>query len=302
VRLKQRSATDAENFLAAISSDNSTETLSAAANAGQMNQRGVTNLPAWMLQESGGVAGEQVNRANARSPSPPPSNEIKVPPPKRPETDAFSNSHVHSQATAAGQSSAERSGDRVGERGISNLPAWMTQDGASAASGNEVSTAATESSAVCAPPPPLSEIKIPVPKTAAEAAVSFPLLSMAAKRDRMEEVNDSSAKRPRESTSAVVFQEVAMLLQDTEVGSTGEQQHLDAVLSKAMKSDHALRSVSCVECISAVFVLSCMSDAHTTLQAITAVLQVHRSLATAHLIRTLAVLRCHLFQFAAFIF
>jgi hypothetical protein len=70
---------------------------------------------------------------------------------------------------------------------------------------------------------------------------------MAAKRDRMEEGNDSSAKRPRESTSAVVFQEVAMLLQDAEVGTTGEQQHLDAVLSKAMKSDHALRSVSFVE-------------------------------------------------------
>jgi hypothetical protein len=212
-----------------------------------------------MLQESGGVASEQVHRADARSPSPPSSSGIKVPPPKRLETDTFKNSPVNSQATAAGLSSAERGGDRVGERGISNLPAWMTQDGASAASGNQPSTAAKESSAVCPPPPPLNEIKIPVPKTAAEAAASFPLLSMAAKRDRMEEGNDSSAKRPRESTSAVVFQEVAMLLQDAEVGTTGEQQHLDAVLSKAMKSDHALRSVSFVEYLSDVclFRLAC---------------------------------------------
>ena len=251
LRLKQRSATDAENFLAALSSDNSAAT-STVTSANNVNERGVSNLPAWMSQEGGGATSEKTTGANKNSPSPPPSSGIKVAPPKRSEMDAINNIPSGPLTTAAGPVSADRSSDRLGERGISNLPAWMTQDAASAAAGIEAAAAGIEgasSDTIPAPTVALSEIKIPVPRTAAEAAVAFPLLSLAAgaKRDRVGGASDTaadSAKRPRESSAAALFQEVAMLLLDSEADASAEQQNLEALLSKVVRADDALRSVS----------------------------------------------------------
>jgi hypothetical protein len=244
LRLKQRSATDAENFLAALSSDNSAAT-STVTSANNVNERGVSNLPAWMSQEGGGATSEKTTGANKNSPSPPPSSGIKVAPPKRSEMDAINNIPSGPLTTAAVPVSADRSSDRLGERGISNLPAWMTQDAASAAAGIEGASSDT----IPTPTVALSEIKIPVPRTAAEAAVAFPLLSLAAgaKRDRVGGASDTaadSAKRPRESSAAALFQEVAMLLLDSEADASAEQQNLEALLSKVVRADDALRSVS----------------------------------------------------------
>ena len=238
VSLKRRLAEDTDQFLAALST---TPSSTATTVAGQVNQRGVSNLPAWMLQEGGTTNITQPGRDDARSPSPPLSSGVKVPPPKRSEPEALTQSH----STAPGAANSDRSGDHVGERGISNLPAWMTQDASSAAKENfAVVTSAP-------PPPSLSEIKIPVPKTAAEAAVSFPSLSRAAaageKRDRVDDVGSGSvvgnAKRPRES-SAALMQEVAMLLQDSEVEAACEPQLLETLTSSIVKSGDGLRSVS----------------------------------------------------------
>ncbi len=198
-----------------------------------------------MSQEGGGAASEQTTSANKHSASPPPSSGIKVAPPKRLEIDAIISSPSGAQTTAAGPVSADRSSDRVGERGISNLPAWMTQDATSAAAVIEDTSSDTVPKSTAA----LSEIKIPVPKTAAEAAVAFPLLSLAAgaKRDRVSGAGDcaaDSAKRQRESSAAALFQEVAMLLLDAEADASAEQQHLEALFSKAVTADDALRSVS----------------------------------------------------------
>jgi hypothetical protein len=130
----------------------------------------------------------------------------------------------------------------------------MTQGAEAGASVTAAAAAASvtaAAAAACAPPPlAFSDIKIPAPKTAAEAVVSFPLLSLAAaagaKRDREDAVDGSASatKRPRESTAAAMFQEVAMLLQDAEVEATGEQQHLEVLISRAVQSGEGLRSVS----------------------------------------------------------
>ena len=249
-RLKLRSATDAENFLAALSSDIVSTTSSVtAATANQVNQRGVSNLLAWMSQEVSSGASDQTNCATVLSSSPQPSSGIKVPPPKRLDADAANNSPARAQTTAACAVGADRSSERMGERGVSNLPAWMTQDAASAAAVSEDSNCVAVSSAMgAAAIVRLNEIKIPVPKTAAEAAVAFPLLSQAAaasgKRDRVDEVSDGSAKRARASSAADMFHEVAMLLQDAEVEGTGEQQQLEDFISKAVRADDGLRRVS----------------------------------------------------------
>ena len=198
-----------------------------------------------MSQDGGTSAVAQAERTESTLSSPPPPGEFKVPPPKRVETGALNDGPSPAQAAAACASSSDKIGDRVGERGVSNLPAWMTQG---AEAGASVTAAAA---AACAPPPlAFSDIKIPAPKTAAEAAVSFPLLSLAAasgaKRDREDAVDGSASatKRPRESTAAAMFQEVAMLLQDAEVEATGEQQHLEVLISRAVQSGEGLRSVS----------------------------------------------------------
>ena len=250
VSLKRRLAEDTDQFLAALSS---TPSSTATAVAGQVNQRGVSNLPAWMLQEGGTTNITQPGRDGAHSPSPPLSSGVKVPPPKRSEPEALTQSH----STAPGAANSDRSGDHVGERGISNLPAWMTQDASSAAKENSAVVTSAPS------PPLLSEIKIPVPKTAAEAAVSFPSLSRAAaageKRDRVDDVGGGSvvcnAKRPRESSAALMMQEVAMLLQDSEVEAACEPQLLETLTSNIVKSGDGLRSVSRVCVFSAVVFL-----------------------------------------------
>lgn len=257
LRLKQRSAADAENFLAALSTNNSdTSSSGIGTNAGQLNQRGVSNLPAWMMQESGSSVTAQTDRADESLQSPPPSSRLKVPPPKRSEAEALNESPPPGQATAAPMAISDKCGDRVGERGISNLPAWMTQDAASAAGTSQAEGVAVASAAVCTPPPPpLSEIKIPVPKTAAEAAAAFPLLSLAssagAKRDRADlvetAISGGSSKRKRESNASVMFQEVAMLLQDAELDASGEQVRLENLISNVVQSgDGLLSAISAV--------------------------------------------------------
>jgi hypothetical protein len=287
VSLKRRLAEDTDQFLAALSSTNSsTPSSTAAAVSGQVNQRGVSNLPAWMLQEGGSTTLAQPGRDGARSPSPPLSSGVKVPPPKRSEPEALTQSH----STALGAPSSDRSSDHIGERGISNLPAWMTQDASSAAKENEGASSAVMTS--LPPPPPLSEIKIPVPKTAAEAAVSFPSLSRAAaageKRERVDDGGGGSvvgnAKRPRESSAALMMQEVAMLLLDSEVEAACEPQLLETLTSNIVKSGDGLRSVSrfCVFFTCVFFVRVCddtltrqtTSFVLTYMQAISAVLQV----------------------------
>ena len=252
VRLQRRSAADAETFLAALSSDTPGTAPAATAlvppsssKPGQANERGISNLPAWMVQEGGSSASAQTECAGARSPSPPPSMGVKVPPPKVLET---VNNSPAAQSTAAGQATVDRSGDRVGERGLSLLPAWMVQEGASAAGSNQGASSAALSAAPLAPPS--SEIKIPVPKTAVEAAASFPLLSLAAaagaKRDRIDEADSGGVggKRPRQSSAAAMFQEVAMLLQDAEVEAGGDQQRLEVLISSVVKSGDGVRNVS----------------------------------------------------------
>lgn len=205
-------------------------------------------MPAWMSQD-GTSAVAQADRAESTLSSPPPPSEFKVPPPKRAETSTLNEGPPPAQAAAACASNSDKIEERVGERGVSNLPAWMTQ-GAEAGA-NQGASVTAAAAAACAPPPlASSDIKIPVPKTAAEAAVSFPLLSLAAaagaKRDREEAVDGSASatKRPRESTAAAMFQEVAMLLQDAEVEATGEQQHLEVLVSRVVQSGEGLRSVS----------------------------------------------------------
>jgi hypothetical protein len=259
LRLKQRSAADAENFLAALSTNNSdTSSSGIGTNAGQLNQRGVSNLPAWMMQESGSSVTAQTDRADESLQSPPPSSRLKVPPPKRSEAEALNESPPPGQATAAPMAISDKCGDRVGERGISNLPAWMTQDAASAAGTSQAEGVAVASAAVCTPPPPpLSEIKIPVPKTAAEAAAAFPLLSLAssagAKRDRADlvetAISGGSSKRKRESNASVMFQEVAMLLQDAELDASGEQVRLENLISNVVQSGDGLLSVRRFYCL-----------------------------------------------------
>ena len=207
-----------------------------------------------MSQDGGTSAVAQAERTESTLSSPPPPGEFKVPPPKRVETGALNDGPSPAQAAAACASSSDKIGDRVGERGVSNLPAWMTQGAEAGASVTAAAAAASvtaAAAAACAPPPlAFSDIKIPAPKTAAEAAVSFPLLSLAAasgaKRDREDAVDGSASatKRPRESTAAAMFQEVAMLLQDAEVEATGEQQHLEVLISRAVQSGEGLRSVS----------------------------------------------------------
>jgi hypothetical protein len=263
LRLKQRSAVDAENFLAALSSDkNETAAPASGTSAVQINQRGVSNLPAWMSQDGGNVAASaHPDRTEAPAPSPPPPSGFKVPPPKRVEADALSDSPPRGRAAVAhSASAADRS---TGERGVSNLPAWMTQDTASAAAtGAGESVIATASASCAPPPPPTSEIKVPVPKTAAEAAAAFPLLSLAAsaggKRDRADSAecasSSSSFKRLRENSAADMFQEVALLLQDTESGASSEQQRLEILISNVVQSDDGLRNVRC--CSFRTFLLS----------------------------------------------
>jgi len=246
VRLQQRSAADAENFLAALSSDPIPAASAAAAappsssKPSQVSERGISNLPAWMVQEGGSSASAPTDRAGARSPLPPQSEGIKLPLPKRLETDP-SNSASAAQASAAGETTAW---ERVGERGLSLLPAWMVQEGASAAGASQ----GASSVALSSPALPSNEIKIIVPKTAIEAAAAFPLLAAAAfaKLDRVDEAAGDSVgvKRPRQSSAAVMFQEVAMLLQDAEVEAAGEQQRLEALISSAVRSGDGVRNVS----------------------------------------------------------
>jgi hypothetical protein len=140
------------------------------------------------------------------------------------------------------------SSNRVGERSASVPTALMARDESQIAEANTAAGSATSASAMCLPPAPLSEIKIPVPK----AAASFPLLSAAAeagiKRERVNEAcsDDASGsiKRVRESPAAAVTHEVAMLLQDAAAEGSSQLQHLESIMLNSIKSDDKLRKVS----------------------------------------------------------
>ncbi len=217
------------------------------------------------MQDAASDAKAQTNGADASLTSPPPPNEFKVPPPKRSEASASNDNPPLSQGTVSCSAGVDnKSSGRTGERGVSNMPAWMAQDAASAAGAGQGEIDTTALPAVCVPPPPpLIEFKIPVPKTAAEAVAAFPLLSHAAsagaKRDRLDSSDSAGcgggSKRLRESSAAAILQEVAMLVQDAEVDASGEQQRLESYISNVVQSGDGLRSVRCVRRIDSMSII-----------------------------------------------